>query len=320
MTSLRTLLDERSVLLLDGAMGTELFRRGLDSGAAPEQWNVDQPDRVEDVHRAYIEAGSDIVLTNSFGGTHFRLALHSLQDRVVELNAAAARIARRAADAAARPVLVAGSMGPTGELLQPMGSMTPEQCHDAFAEQARGLGEGGADVLWIETMSSVAEVEHAVSGARSASDLPIMATLSFDSAGRTMMGVSGTDAAALARRLGLVGVGANCGNNLADTEAAVSQMLTAEPDLVAISKGNAGIPVWRGADLHYNGTPEVMAAYAHRARQRGVRLIGSCCGSTPEHIAAMRRVLDGVDPVPEVDLGEATAATNGRRRTRRRSA
>ncbi|MDH3706972.1 MAG: homocysteine S-methyltransferase family protein, partial [Acidimicrobiia bacterium] len=214
-----------------------------------------------------------------------------------------------------------GSMGPTGELLEPMGSMSPAQCQEAFAEQARGLTAGGADLLWIETMSSISELEAASHGARSVSALPIVATLSFDTAGRTMMGVSGREAAHVARRLELAGIGANCGNNLADTEAAVSQMLDAEPGLVAISKGNAGIPEWRGAELHYDGTPELMAAYAHRARELGVRLIGSCCGSTPDHIAAMRRVIDGVDPVPEVHLGTATvAASSRRRRSRRRSA
>jgi len=320
MTGLRELLAERSVLLIDGAMGTELFRRGLGSGDPPELWNVDQPARVQEVHQAYVDAGSDIFLTNSFGGTRYRLALHELQDRVVELNRAAAAIARDVADRSPRSVLAAGSMGPTGELLEPMGSMSAAACRSAFAEQAAGLDQGGADLLWIETMSSVEELEAAALGAREVCDLPIIATMSFDTAGRTMMGVTGRAAAELACRLGLDGIGANCGNNLADTEAAVLEMTEAAPDLLVVSKGNAGIPEWQGAELHYSGTPDVMAAYAHRARGLGVRLIGSCCGSTPDHIAHMRRVLDGDEPVPEVEIERATTRIVTRqRRSRRRS-
>src|SRR5690606_34044082 len=192
MNKLLELLQSESVLLLDGAMGTELFARGLVSGGSPEAWNVEAPERVQDVHKAYVDAGSNIILTNSFGGTSYRLKLHNMQDRVVELNRAAAQNARAAADATERPVLVAGSMGPTGELLVPMGNMTYDECREAFAEQARGLVEGGVDILWVETMSDLDEVKAAVEGARSvAPDLPICATMSYDTRGRTMMGVTG---------------------------------------------------------------------------------------------------------------------------------
>lgn len=324
MAALHDLLDERTVLLVDGAMGTELFSRGLGSGDPPELWNVDFPDRVRDVHAEYIEAGSDIVLTNSFGGTHFRLALHDLQDRVVELNEAAASVARSAADAAARRVLVAGSMGPTGELLEPMGSMTPETCAAAFAEQAEGLTAGGADLLWIETMSHLDEVAAAVEGARSVSELPICATMSFDTAGRTMMGVTGADAVRRLTELGVDAIGANCGNNLPDTEAAVSEMRAAGLDVLLVSKANAGMPEWHGAELRYSGSPEVMAAHAVRQRESGVRIIGACCGSSPAHLAMMRKVLDGELPVPEVDFQPAesrqiAAGRNGRRSRRSRA-
>ena len=246
MTVLHDLLAERGTLLIDGAMGTELFARGLGSGDPPEMWNVDHPDRVTAVHADYVNAGSDIVLTNSFGGTGFRLKLHKLDDRCVELNRAAAQVARAAVDAhhaeTGRRVLVAGSMGPTGELLEPMGSLTPATCADAFREQAIGLDEGGADVLWIETMSHLDEVAAAVEGARSVSDLPVCATLSFDTAGRTMMGVTGEDAVNRLAELGVDAIGANCGNNLADTEAALHQMRAANPDVLLISKANAGMP------------------------------------------------------------------------------
>ena len=218
-------------------------------------------------------------------------------------------------------ILVAGSMGPTGELMEPLGSMSAQACTAAFAEQAEGLAAGGADLLWIETISSLEEGEAAVAGARQASDLPICLTMSFDTAGRTMMGVTGTAAAELATRLGIDAVGANCGNNLADTEAAIAQMRAVNPDILIISKGNAGIPEWRGTELHYDGTPEVMAAYAARARDVGAQLIGACCGSTPEHIAMMRAVLDGDEPVPEVEIVAATttlvAKPRGGRSSRR---
>ncbi|NND75844.1 MAG: betaine--homocysteine S-methyltransferase [Ilumatobacter sp.] len=316
MTVLHDLVAERGVLLIDGAMGTELFARGLESGDPPEAWNVDHPDRVGAVHRDYIEAGSDIVLTNSFGGTGFRLKLHKLDDRVVELNRAAAAIARQIADEYDRTLVVAGSMGPTGELLVPMGSMTPATCADAFAEQAQGLTEGGADVLWIETMSHLDEVAAAIEGARSVSDLPICATLSFDTAGRTMMGVTGEEAVQRLVPLGLTALGANCGNNLADTEAALREMRAADPDVLLISKANAGMPEWHGAELHYSGSPDVMAAHADRQREAGVQLIGACCGSSPAHLQMMRRVVDGELPVPEVEFEVAVVRQVAKRRAR----
>ncbi|WP_420452120.1 betaine--homocysteine S-methyltransferase [Ilumatobacter sp.] len=323
MTILQELIDERGVLLVDGAMGTELFARGLGSGGAPELWNVEHPDRVRAVHADYVAAGSDIILTNSFGGTGFRLQLHQLDDRVVELNEAAARVAHDAARDADRRVVVAGSMGPTGELLEPMGSMTPETCAAAFAEQARGLDAGGADVLWIETMSHLDEIVGAVEGARSVSDLPICVTLSYDTAGRTMMGVSGADAVHRLAELGVAAIGANCGNNLTDTEAAVAEMHAARPDVVLISKANAGMPEWHGAELRYSGSPDVMAAHAHRQRESGVQIIGACCGSSPEHLALMRRVLDreieapdvGYEPPPRREPPAPRERRGGRRRS-----
>lgn len=316
MTLLHDLLTERGVLLVDGAMGTELFSRGLGSGDPPEMWNVDHPDRVKAVHADYIAAGSDIVLTNTFGGTGFRLKLHKLDDRTIELNRAAAVIAREAAADAGRRVVVAGSMGPTGELLVPMGSMTMATCADAFAEQATGLAEGGVDVLWIETMSHLDEVSAAVEGARSVSDLPICATLSFDTAGRTMMGVSGHDAVVRLAELGVTAVGANCGNNLADTEAALVEMRATNADVLLVSKANAGMPEWHGTELHYSGSPDVMAAHAVRQRDAGIQIIGACCGSSPKHLAMMRRVLDGEVPVPEVEFEVATVRQVAKRRTR----
>lgn len=324
MNKVLDLFQQQGFLVLDGAMGTQLFARGLVSGGSPEAWNVEYPERVQSVHQAYVDAGSDVILTNSFGGTRYRLKLHNLQDRVVELNRAAAQNARAVADAADRPVLVAGSMGPTGELLIPMGSMSYEECRAAFAEQAQGLLEGGVDVLWVETMSDLNEVKAAVEGARSVSaDIPICATMSYDTRGRTMMGVTGAQMVQELAGLGLTAVGANCGNNLIDTEAALAEMHAAAPDLLLIAKANAGMPRFEGENLVYDGTPEVMAAYADRVHNNGAAMIGSCCGSGPDHIRMMKQVLTGAIPVPDVEplVADApaapTAARSRERRTRR---
>lgn len=325
--SISGLLKAKGHIVADGAMGTQLFAVGLSAGDPPEAWNVHHTHEVRAIHRAYLRAGADLVIANSFGGTSFRLALHGLQDRVVELNAAAARNARIEADAEAertgRTVLVAGSMGPSGELLEPMGNMSAADCEAAFAEQAEGLAAGGADVLWIETMSDLDEAEAAVRGARSACDLPVAATMSFDTAGRTMMGVTGSELAERLGGLGLAAMGANCGNNVADTEAAVVAVAAASTGTPVISKPNAGVPVWHGDSLVYDGTPEVLAAHAHRARAAGVAVIGSCCGSTPAHTAKIAAVLAGDEPPPDIELASPSTTPGtedrlARRRTRRR--
>lgn len=320
MNVLQEFLAEKSPLVVDGGMGTQLFDVGLESGDPPEEWNISQPDKIAAIHQAYVDAGSDIFLTNSFGGTAFRLKLHKFQDRVHELNEAAARIGRGVADNAGRRVLVAGSMGPSGELLEPMGEMTPQTAEDAFAAQAEGLAAGGADLIWIETMSDLDEITAAVKGAQRVCDLPVTVTLSFDTAGRSMMGVTGTAAAERLIPLGVAALGANCGNNLADTENALAEMRAVDSDVVLISKGNAGIPVWKGTSLIYNGTPEIMAAHAHRVHEVGATIIGACCGSTPDHIRHMSKVLAGELPVPDVEreAGSAPAGTPKARRTRRR--
>ncbi len=312
-------------LLADGAMGTSLFALGLTSGDSPERWNLTEPQRVQAVHDSYVAAGSDIILTNSFGGNSFRLKLHAMEGEVYELNRAAAQIARTSADQVDRVVSVAGSMGPTGELLVPMGALTTEGCAAAYAEQAKGLEAGGVDVLWLETLSDMGEVAAAVQGARSVSDLPIVVTMSFDTNGRTMMGLTATEMAKTLVELGVAAFGANCGNNLADSETAVAEMRRAAPDSPIISKANAGIPQWKGDGLEYSGSPEVMAAHTHRLQSGGVRIIGGCCGSTEDHLAHMRKVLDGTVAAPNIPapVGEAAPQTDDKprrpRRSRRRS-
>ena len=288
------LLATRPWLLADGATGSNLFDVGLMSGDAPELWNFEHPDRIANLHRSFVEAGADIILTNSFGGTRYRLKLHQAEDQVAEINLAAARIARTVADASGRDVAVAGSMGPTGEIMEPIGPLTFEQAKAAFAEQAKSLAEGGADVLWIETMSSAEEVQAAVEGAATAG-LPIVCTLSFDTNGRTMMGISPSDFAALEKTLvpRLAACGTNCGVGASEVVACIHNLAAAAgPDVVLVAKGNCGIPQYVDGSIVYNGTPEIMAVYARMALDAGARIIGGCCGTSAKHLRAMRDALD----------------------------
>jgi methionine synthase I (cobalamin-dependent) len=288
---LRSLLEEEHYLVLDGAMGTMLMNAGLESGACPELWNVEQPEKVRAIHRAYIEAGSRVLLTNSFGGSRIRLKQHNLENRVAELNRAAAQNLRAEADRVPQTIIVAGSIGPTGELMEPLGKLTFEAAREAFTEQAAALAEGGVDIFWIETMSDISEVQAAVQGARSASELPIAATMTFDARGRTMMGVSPQKAVETLHGLDILVMGANCGTGPAEFETIIQTMKAAAPEAFLVAKANAGLPKMVGTDLVYDGTPDVMAAYAVQMRDLGARLIGACCGSTPAHIRAMVRAL-----------------------------
>jgi 5-methyltetrahydrofolate--homocysteine methyltransferase len=290
---LSRLLAERDCLLADGATGTNLFDLGLMSGEAPEVWLFEQPDRIRALHRSFVEAGADIILTNSFGANRYRLKLHGLESRAVELNAMAAGLAREVADSAGRAVVVAGSIGPTGELFEPLGALTFEGAVAAFREQADGLTAGGADVAWIETMSSGDEIVAAAEGAAQAG-LPFVFTASFDTAGRTMMGLPPEGLPGLARRLarGPVALGANCGLGPSDLVASVLAISAVAPEAIVIAKGNCGVPQFVDGAVRYVGSPALMAEYARLARAAGARIIGGCCGTRPDHIAAMRAALD----------------------------
>ncbi|MGH6719172.1 MAG: betaine--homocysteine S-methyltransferase, partial [Alphaproteobacteria bacterium] len=244
----------------------------------------------------------DIVLTNSFGGTRSRLKLHDAEGRVAELNRAAARLARQAADEAGRLVAVGGSIGPTGELFAPLGTLTHDVAVAVFAEQAAALAEGGVDALWIETMSAREEVAAAVAGGR-ATGLPVVATMTFDTNGRTMMGITPAEARRFLDELEprLAACGANCGNGPGELVAAILGLAEAPGtetpgaetpgNAVLVAKGNCGIPEYVEGHIHYSGTPEVMAEYARLAKAAGARIIGGCCGSTAAHVAAMARAL-----------------------------
>ena len=290
-TALDALLAHHRILLTDGATGTNYFASGLASGEPPEFWNIERPEEVVGLHRKFIAAGADIILTNTFGCNRQRLKLHKAEERSYEIARLAATLARQAADEVARPVVVAGSVGPTGELFVPMGELTHELALASFTEQVRGLRDGGADVAWIETMSSAEEVNAAAEAAIKVG-LPYVVTCSFDTAGRTMMGML---PGALAGHLtGLpvppVAMGPNCGVGAADVLVSLLAMQGAPHTLVC--KGNCGIPRFEGTACVYSGTPELMARYATLAVDAGARIVGGCCGTTPAHIAAMRAALD----------------------------
>ena len=327
-------LASRPWLLADGATGTNYFQMGLESGDAPEMWNFEHPDRVRDLHRRFIEAGADIVLTNTFGGNRHRLKLHNAQGQVREINMAAAKNARAEADAAGRTVYVGGSIGPTGEIFQPVGAMSHEDGVAAFEEQAHALKEGGVDVLWIETMSGEEELRAAVEGAAKAG-LPLVTTMSFDTNGRTMMGITPKAFGALAASLSTqpVAIGANCGVGASELIATGLGITEARPDAAVVAKGNCGIPQYADGHIHYTGTPELMADYARIALDAGARIIGGCCGTSPDHLAAMRKSLETytkgsrpsvelieqrLGPVSVLAKGVDTAAEGAAKRERRR--
>ncbi len=280
-------LSAGEVLLSDGATGTLLQSMGMPSGQSPETWAIEQPDRIRELHRSYIEAGSDLILTCTFGGTRFRLSSHKLDSRVIEVNRRAAELARAEAGS---DVFVAGDMGPTGQLLRPLGALSAAEAADAFAEQATGLVEGGADLLLVETMSDLGEAQAAIEGARRVTDLPIICTFSFDTHGRTMMGIRpGT----VAERIGplVQGIGANCGRDPAEFPLFLQAMRAAAPNALLWAKPNAGLPRVQDGQAVYDATPDYMAQIALELRQAGAQLIGGCCGTRPDHLRAMAHAL-----------------------------
>ena len=312
-------LARRDWLLADGATGTNLFNMGLQSGDAPELWNVEAPEKIRALYHGAVEAGSDLFLTNSFGANASRLKLHGAEARVHELNRAAAALGREVADASGRDVVVAGSMGPTGEIMAPMGSLTHDIAVEMFHEQAEGLKAGGADVLWVETISAVEEFAAAAEACARAG-MPWCGTMSFDTAGRTMMGVTAADFVTQVERLAHppLAFGANCGVGASDLLRTVLGIAAQGPARPVIAKGNAGIPKYVDGHIHYDGTPELMADYAVLARDSGARIIGGCCGTMPEHLRLMRAALEerprgerpGLEAIAEA-LGGFSSASDG---------
>jgi len=288
MPSFTDLLAAHAVLLSDGATGTNYQEMGIEPGVAPEEWVFDAPERVRELHRRFAEAGSDLVLTCSFGATSPRLADGPLAGRATEVNVRAAELAR---EAVGDDRLVAGSLGPTGQLIEPYGVLTREVAVEAYAEQARALAGGGVDLLVLETFFALEEALWAIEGVQRVTDLPLVASFSFDQGTHTMMGVSPADVVTAVEPLGVAALGANCGRSLDDTDAIVTEFLAAAPALPLWVKPNAGVPRIVGDAVVYEAGPEDLAAHARAYADRGARIVGGCCGSTPEHVAAIARAL-----------------------------
>lgn len=317
--ALSKLLSTNDWLLADGATGTTLFNMGLQSGDAPELWNTDEPGKITALYQGAVDAGSDLFLTNTFGGNASRLKLHGAQKRVRELNRVAAELGRNVADKTNRPIVVAGSVGPTGEIMEPIGALSHAEAVEMFHEQADALKEGGADVLWVETISAPEEFK-AAAEAFALADMPWCGTMSFDTAGRTMMGVTSADLVTLVDSLPNkpLGFGANCGVGASDLLRTVLGFAAQGTETPIISKGNAGIPKYVDGHIHYDGTPELMAEYAVLARDCGARIIGGCCGTTAEHLRHMRTALEErpTSERPSLDaitsaLGAFSSASDG---------
>ena len=283
---------KNGILISDGAMGTMLQGKGLTDGGAPELWNVENPTAIEEVLEEYAAAGANLITTNTFGGTRGRLQMHGLEDRLFELNKAGAEIARKVADR--HPgCFVMGDVGPSGELMEPMGTMTVDEAKALFADQIKALVAGGVDAILIETMSDLQEVEAAVKAAKEvAPELPVIVTFSFDTNLRTMMGVKPSVAVTTLAAEGVRIIGANCGRGVDEMRVIAKELTDARPDGVyIITQSNAGLPKLVGGDFIYDGTPEEMAKYAQDMKELGVNVIGSCCGSSPAHTKAMAATL-----------------------------
>jgi 5-methyltetrahydrofolate--homocysteine methyltransferase len=277
-------------VLADGATGTNYQRMGIEPGVAPEEWVFDAPEKVQELHRRFVDAGSQLVLTCTFGGSSLRLADEALHGRGREVNRQAVELAR---DAVGDGVLVAGSIGPSGHLADPLGPLTRALAVETFGEQARALAEGGVDLLVLETFFSLDEGLWAVEGIRGATDLPLVVSYSFDQGTRTMMGLTPTQVVEAFAPLGVDAIGANCGKSLADTDLIVDELLAAAGDLPLWVKPNAGVPRIVGDEVVYDAGPDDLARHLASYVAKGVRVVGGCCGTTPEHVAAIAAAVRG---------------------------
>ena len=287
-------LNAGDVMVADGATGTNLMLMGFTAGTVPEDLVMDDPDTILKLAGSFVDAGSDIILTCTFGGTRLRMKESKYHERTTEVNLRAVELAQKAASAR-EGVLVAGSMGPTGALLKPYGPLTPEEVFETYAEQAKTLTEGGVDLLLIETMFDFGETDAAFEGARSASDLPIVVSFSYDRGVATMMGVKPKKMIAKYQEMGATLVGANCGTTLENMEKIITEYAEIAPGFPLWAKPNAGLPrmdVDTGISV-YDVTPEEMGEYAKKFIALGARVVGGCCGSTPEHVAGIVKAVKG---------------------------
>jgi len=282
---------EQGILLADGAMGTQLYARGVPFDQCFDELNLTAPELVRGIHLDYLESGAELIETNTFGANRFKLTGHGLADRLEEINRAGARVAREAVDVTGRAVFVAGSMGPIGRPMAPLGALTPEEVRETFAEQAGALAAGGVDVLILETFTDLAELVEAVRGVRSVASLPLIAQMTFTQEGKTLLGHGPREIVEALERLGVEVVGANCSVGSQGILEVMAQMAAASRTARLSAMPNAGFPSYVGGRYIYVSTPEYMAGHALRLAALGVRIIGGCCGTTPEHIAEIRDLL-----------------------------
>lgn len=293
---------EEGVLLADGAMGTMLHARGVGFDQCFDELNLTNPALVADVHREYIEAGAQVILTNTFGANRYKLSRHGLEDRVAEINRAGVELARRVVAASFREVFVAGDVGPLGVRIAPFGRVQPEQARKAFSEQIAALCEAGADLIVIETMSDLYEIQEAVRAARQVCSLPVVASVTFTRDDRTLLGDSPVRVARVLRESGADVIGVNCSGGPAQLLRILKQMRQAAPEAIFWVKPNAGWPEQVGGRIMYPADPDYFGEYALSFRRAGASVVGGCCGTTPRHIAAMRRALD---QAPDLSIAPA---------------
>ena len=306
-------LLKRDYVILDGAMGTNLFRKGLTSGDCPESWNIENPEKISEIHQGFVDAGSDIIVTNTFGGNKFRLKLHQLESKVKELNIAGAQIAK---ECAGQKVFVAGSIGPSGEILEPLGNLSYELAVKAFGQQSLALAEGGVDMLWLETFSDIKELNAALEGSMQ-TGLPIVATMSFDTAGKTMMGVSPNEFVSFMKKQhNVFAYGANCGLGFDELLQTVGEMQNAGGKNI-VAKSNFGIPVFHNGLIKYSTTEKSLLDYAVKARNMGALLIGGCCGSEAEHIKKIKEILK-ISPYKFLKHKQSNSLNRENKKPRRR--
>jgi len=306
-------LNANRPLLADGAMGTLLHERGVASDVCFDALNLDDPARVADIHRSYIDAGAQIIETNSYGANRYKLGARSLEDSLIEINRQSVLLARRVIEASFKDILVAGSVGPLGVRLEPFGRIKLEEAYAAFFEQIKALAEADADLIILETHTDLFEIREAIHAAQAACDLPILASLTYTRDDRTLLGNSPAQVARFLNDLGVDVIGANCSGGPAQLLRILHQMQQAVPDATYSIMPNAGWPERVGGRIMYSATPEYFGDYAQAYRAAGAGIIGGCCGTTPAHIAAMKTALDQPDREPTLEMSRAAQlqTTNG---------